>query len=118
MTLFEEISEFALSLPGAYMTEQWMGAHVFKISDDKMFCVLRPGKHNMLIKLGSVESRALLVEAGVAEIHTHMKRGSWADLLTDKIDKGDVLERLEQSYALIRFGLTKARQAALPPYSK
>jgi predicted DNA-binding protein (MmcQ/YjbR family) len=116
MALFDAISDFALSLPGAYMTEQWMGSHVFKISDDKMFCVLRPGRPNMLIKLGSLESRELLIEAGVAEIHTHMKRGNWADLLTDRLEKDDILARVEESYALVRFGLTKARQAALPPY--
>jgi len=40
------ITEHALALAGTYMTEQWSGAHVFKVgskADFKMFAILRPG---------------------------------------------------------------------------
>ena len=118
MSLNDELSDYALSLPGAYMTEQWQGAHVFKISDDKMFAILRPDSPKILVKLPDIEVRAMLVEAGVAEIHSHLKRGSWANLLTGKLDLEDILARLTISYELVRTGLSKSRQAALPPYPK
>ena len=86
------------------MTEQWGGAHVFKVgtkADFKMFAILRPGAGRLTVKAPDSEIRSMLIEVGVAEAHSHLPRGNWMVLLLDKLDKEDVLERLETSYKLV-----------------
>ena len=92
------------------MTEQWQGAHVFKVgtkADFKMFAILRPGANRLTIKAPDAEIRSMLIEVGVAESHTHLPRGNWMVLLLDKLEPEDVLERLEASYRLIFPALPK-----------
>ena len=102
------ITEHALALAGVYMTEQWGGAHVFKVgtqADFKMFAILRPGAGNnegrLTVKAPDAEIRAMLIEVGVAEAHSHLPRGNWMVLRLDKLEAEDVLERLEVSYRLV-----------------
>ena len=98
------ITEKALSFQGSYMTEQWGGAHVFKVGtrvDFKMFAILRPGESRLTVKVQDEEIRSMLIEVGVAQAHSHLKRGNWVVLLLDKLETEDVLERLKASYDLI-----------------
>jgi len=98
------ITDRALALPAVYMTEQWGGSHVFKVgtqADFKMFAILLPGKSRLTVKAADAEIRAMLIEVGVAEAHTHLPRGNWMVLRLDKLEPADVLERLEASYSLI-----------------
>jgi len=98
------ITEHALALSAVYMTEQWGGAHVFKVgtqADFKMFAILRPGGNRLTVKAPNAEIRAMLIEVGVAEAHSHLPRGNWMVLLMDKLEAEDVLERLNASYNLI-----------------
>ena len=104
------ITDHALSLPGAYMTEQWMGAHVFKVGTPdtfKMFAILRPGAARVTVKAPSPETYKMLLEVGVAEQHSHLKRGNWVELLTDKLESDDVLDRVRDSYDTVFPGLPK-----------
>ena len=104
------ITEHALAMLSVYMTEQWGGAHVFKVgtqADFKMFAILRPGKDRLTVKAPNAEIRSMLIEVGVAEAHSHLPRGNWMVLRLDKLEQGDVLERLEASYALIFPNLPK-----------
>jgi len=97
----EQISKFALSLPGAYMTEQWMAAHVFKIGTAdtfKMFAILRPGDGRLTVKAPTTETYTMLIEVGVAKQHSHLKRGNWMELQLGALESEDVLERLRDSY--------------------
>jgi len=97
------ITDHALALSGTYMTEQWGGAHVFKVgtqADFKMFAILRPGAGRLTVKAPDAEIRTMLIEVGVAEAHSHLPRGNWMVLLLDKLEE-DVLERLNASYNLI-----------------
>jgi len=98
------ITEKALSLPSVFMTEQWRGAHVFKVgttSDFKMFAILLPGAARLTVKAPNPEIRSMLFEAGVAEAHSHLPRGHWMVLLLDRLEEEDVLERLCASYETV-----------------
>ena len=98
------ITDHALALLGTYMTEQWGGAHVFKVgtqADFKMFAILRPGAGRLTVKAPDAEIRTMLIEVGVAEAHSHLPRGNWMVLRLHKLEQADILERLEASYSLI-----------------
>ena len=98
------ITETALSLPATYMTEQWGGAHVFKVgtkADFKMFAILRQGGGRLTVKAPDSEIRSMLIDVGVAQAHSHMPRGNWMVLLLDKLEADDVLERLKASYDIV-----------------
>jgi len=104
------ISEHALSRAATYMTEQWMGAHVFKVGtrdDFKMFAILRPGHNRLAVKAPNADICHLLFEAGVAEAHSHLKRGNWMVLHTDKLESEDVCERIDASYDAVFPSLPK-----------
>ena len=113
------ITKYALGLPSAYMTEQWGGAHVFKVgtkADFKMFAILSPGQGRLTVKAPDPEIRAMLIEAGVAEAHSHMPRGNWMVLLIGKLDSGDALDRMRVSYDLVFPNLPKrVRDVICPP---
>ncbi|WP_298913831.1 MmcQ/YjbR family DNA-binding protein [uncultured Algimonas sp.] len=106
-----DIHMAATALPCVFMTEQWMGSHVYKIGDPetfKMFAILNPGKSQLTIKTPDRETANVLIEAGVAQRHTHMPRGSWVMLLPDRLERDDVEERLATSHSLCAASLTKA----------
>ncbi len=110
------ITTEALALPGAYMTEQWGGAHVFKVGTQtkfKMFAILRPGANRLTVKAPDAEIRAMLFEVGVAEAHSHLKRGNWMVLLLDRLDQDDVIERMEASYNTVFTALPKSVREGL-----
>ena len=112
----EILTEKALALPGVYKTEQWGGAHVFKIgtaADFKMFAILRPGANRLTVKAASAESRAMLIEVGVAEAHAHLPRGNWMVLLLGRLEQEDAIERLEASYIAVFPGLPKRVRESL-----
>jgi predicted DNA-binding protein (MmcQ/YjbR family) len=111
-----KLTKIALAFPGTYMTEQWGGAHVFKVGMQthfKMFAILRPGANRLTVKAPNAEIRAMLFEVGVAEAHSHMPRGNWMVLLLDKLDLEDVSERMRTSYDLVSSNLPKRVREAL-----
>jgi len=112
----EILTKAALALPGTYMTEQWGGAHVFKVGtrdDFKMFAIMRPGKNRLTVKAPNAEIRAMLIEVGVAEAHSHLPRGNWMVLHMDKLQEDDVKERLKSSYSTVIPSLPKRVRTAL-----
>jgi len=113
------ITKNALALPSAYMTEQWGGAHVFKVgteADFKMFAILSPGQGRLTVKAPNAEIRSMLMEVGVAEPHSHMPRGNWLVLLLKKLEVDDVLDRMQASYTLVFPNLPKrVRDVVSPP---
>ena len=112
------ITQHALALSSVYMTEQWGGAHVFKVgtqTDFKMFAILRPGGDRLTVKAPDAEIRAMLIDVGVAEAHSHLPRGNWMVLLLDKLEQADVLERLSASYSLIFPSLPKRVREDISP---
>ena len=112
----EILTKKALCLPGTYMTEQWGGAHVFKVgtkADFKMFAILRPGRNRLTVKAPNAEIRTMLIEVGVAEAHSHLPRGNWMVLLLGNLEVDDVIERLESSYNTVFPSLPRRVRASL-----
>jgi predicted DNA-binding protein (MmcQ/YjbR family) len=112
----EIITDHALSRPGTFMTEQWRGAHVFKVGTRdtfKMFAILRPGAGEVTVKASSPEVRQLLIEVGVGRAHSHLPRGNWIVLLTDRLESDDVCERITASYTQVLAALPKRISASL-----
>ena len=110
------ITETALSFPAAYMTEQWGGAHVFKVGtkdDFKMFAILRPGAGRLTVKAPMQKSTSMLIEVGVAEAHSHLPRGNWMVLRLEKLESDDVSERLKTSYDIVFPNLPKRVREAI-----
>ena len=110
------LTKKALALRGTYMTVQWGGAHVFKVgtqTDFKMFAILRPGENRLTVKAPNAEIRAMLIEVGVAEAHSHLPRGNWMVLLLDNLKADDVIERLESSYNTVFPSLSRRVRASL-----
>ncbi|GLQ19556.1 MmcQ/YjbR family DNA-binding protein [Algimonas porphyrae] len=106
-----DIDRFAMTLKSVFMTEQWMGSHVYKVGDTdtfKMFAILNPGKQQLTVKTASRDMADMLIAAGVAQRHTHMPRGSWVMLLLDKLEAEDVRDRIADSYDLVVQALTKS----------
>ncbi|WP_427451059.1 MmcQ/YjbR family DNA-binding protein [Litorimonas sp. WD9-15] len=110
------ISQYARSLPGGFMTEQWRGAHVFKVGTPdsfKMFAILRPGDDRLTVKAPTPETYAMLIEVGVARQPCHLKRGNWMELQLGTLESDDVLERLRDSYDTVFPTLPKRVREAL-----
>jgi len=112
----EILTETALNLPSTFMTEQWGGAHVFKLgtrAEFKMFAILQPGKNRLTVKGSNADIRSMLIEVGVAEAHSHLPRGNWMVLRLDRLDVEDVSERLKMSYSVVFESLPKRLRIAI-----
>ena len=112
------LTEAALNLPSCFMTEQWGGAHVFKVgtrADFKMFAILRPGENRLTVKAPNPSIRAMLIEVGAAEAHSHLPRGNWMVLRLEKLDIDDVVERLNASFQMVFQGLPKRVRQLIGP---
>lgn len=66
------------------------------------------------VKTDSVETAEMLIAADAAERAPYFHR-SWVRLPLDA-HEGELRLRIERSYRLIRAGLPKKTQAALPPH--
>jgi len=102
----EILTKKALALPGVYMTEGTQ-------ADFKMFAILQPGENRFTVKAPKAEIRAMLIDVGVAQAHSHLPRGNWMVLLLDKLDEEDVLERLKASYNAVFPNLPKRVKVSL-----
>jgi predicted DNA-binding protein (MmcQ/YjbR family) len=112
-TTDEQAHAAAIALTSAFMTEQWMGSHVYKVGDAdrfKMFAILNPGKSRLTVKTASPETADLLIQAGVAERNAHMPRAGWVMLKLDHLPIDDVEERLAISHSLTSATLPKVFQ--------
>ena len=106
-----DVHDYAMTQRCTFMTEQWMGSHVYKVGDPdtfKMFAILNPGKGQLTVKTANREVADMLIAAGVGRRHTHMPRGSWVMLLLDQLEADDVRERIADSHALVVKAMTKA----------
>ncbi|MGI3168222.1 MmcQ/YjbR family DNA-binding protein [Pseudooceanicola sp. C21-150M6] len=101
------------TLPGAELTDPWGGGHdVWKVGG-KMFAVMGTEYDGVSVKTSDPEFARMMIEAGDARRASHM-HASWVFLPWGTLD--DLLrDRLIISYDIIRAGLTKKAQAALPP---
>jgi predicted DNA-binding protein (MmcQ/YjbR family) len=93
-----------MALTPAFMTEQWMGSHVYKVGDPerfKMFAILSPGQAKLTVKTASPDIADMLIHAEVAEKNAHLPRGGWVTLRLDRLPPDDVQDRLATSHRLV-----------------
>lgn len=79
-----------------------------------MFASIGAVTPGVAVKTDSVESAALLIEMGVGTKAPYFHR-SWV-LLPWDMDQDELRERIHRSYSLVRSGLSKKLQAALPEF--
>lgn len=104
----------ALSLPGAECVEQWGDDQVYKISG-KMFAVTDAAFTKISFKC-SDEAFYLLIDSGAAIPAPYLARAKWVRVEADGLPDAELCGRIRLAYAIVRSGLTKKVQAALPPF--
>jgi predicted DNA-binding protein (MmcQ/YjbR family) len=113
---FEDFEAFCLSLPGATLSVQWGGAHVFKVGG-KVFAIAGEGADPLagayVFKTSDL-SFEILVESGAAVRAPYLPRGGWLALTArDVLPALDLEAYLTQSHALVASGLPKALRKSL-----
>lgn len=107
------VTEICQTLPGAEVSDPWDGGHdAWKVAG-KMFATIGAKGDGVSVKTPDVETATMLIEAGVGEKAPYFHR-SWIRLPWT-CPQDEMRHRIEQSYDLIRAGLTKKLQKSLPP---
>ena len=110
----DTINAICRTFPGAEVSDPWGGGHdAWKIGG-KMFACIGAVMPGVSVKTGSVETAAMLIEAGVGVKAPYFHR-SWINLPW-KTPEDELRHRLTQSYRLVRAGLSKKAQAVLAPF--
>ncbi len=101
------------ALPGAEKSDPWGGGHdAWKIGG-KMFACIGSVTPGIAVKTPDIETAEMLIEAGVGVKAPYFHK-SWV-LLPEDCPVDELRHRLGVSYDIVRAGLTKKAQAALPP---
>ncbi|MGR3484372.1 MAG: MmcQ/YjbR family DNA-binding protein [Paracoccaceae bacterium] len=66
-----------------------------------------------VVRVTDKDTAQMLIDAGAAHKPAYF-RGAWVGLTLADLDPDEARHRIDQSYATIRGGLTKAAQAELP----
>ena len=107
------IDDICSELPGAEKSDPWGGGHdAWKIGG-KMFACIGSMTPGIAVKTPDIETAEMLIEAGVGVKAPYFHK-SWV-LLPEDCAKDELRHRLGVSYDIVRNGLTKKVQAALPP---
>lgn len=108
----KRVNAICEGLPGAEVSDPWGGGHdAWKIGG-KMFACIGAVTPGVSVKTPDIETAEMLIEAGVGRKAPYFHR-SWL-LLPDDTTEDELRHRLLTSYDLVRAGLTKKAQAALP----
>jgi len=109
----ESVNRICAALPGAELSDPWGGGHdAWKIGG-KMFACIGAVMPGVSVKTDSVETAELLIAAGIGVRAPYFHR-SWVNLPWGT-DEAELQHRLHGAYRIVRAGLTKKLQAALPP---
>ncbi|MGV6846762.1 MAG: MmcQ/YjbR family DNA-binding protein [Marinibacterium sp.] len=107
------INAICAALPGAEHADPWGGGHdAWKIGG-KMFACIGTAGTGVSVKTESIETAQMLIDTGIGEKAPYFHR-SWIHLPLEA-DPDELAHRLTMSYAIVRAGLPKKVQAALPP---
>ena len=79
----------------------------------KVFALIGVTGSHVSVKTDSTETAAFLIETGVAERAAYL-HASWVAMPMDAAPD-ELAHRIRHSYRLVRGGLTRKAQAALPP---
>ena len=111
----ELVNEMCAAQPGALWSDPWGGGHDCWKVGGKIFALVGAQGLHVSVKTDSLETAAFLIETGVAERAPYLHR-SWVALPLDSAPD-ELAHRVRHSYRLVRSGLAKKAQAALPPLS-
>ena len=103
-----------LSLPGAECVEQWGDDQVYKIAG-KMFAATDKAVTKISFKC-SDEAFHVLTESGAAQPAPYLARAKWVQVTPKALPDAELRQRITQAYTIVRSGLTRKAQAALPPF--
>ncbi|MCK0148658.1 MmcQ/YjbR family DNA-binding protein [Marivita sp. S6314] len=107
------VNAICATFPGADLSDPWGGGHDAWKVGGKMFACIGMADDGVSVKTPSIEDAALLIDLGVGEKAPYFHR-SWVRLPWGT-DENELRHRLRESYRIVRSGLTKKAQAALPP---
>lgn len=112
MTDRARINEICSAMPGAEWSSPFGPGHDCWKVGEKIFALMGSMDHGLSVKTDSVETAQMLIDAGVGEKAPYLHR-SWVRLPPGTAED-EIRHRIETSYDIIRAGLTKKAQAALP----
>ncbi len=112
----EIVNRICETFPGAEVSDPWGGGHDAWKVGGKMFACIGTADDGVSVKTPDIETAQMLIEAGAAVKAPYFHR-SWVRIPWGTADESDLRHRLEQSYDIMRSGLTKKVQATLPPRS-
>ncbi|WBU54226.1 MmcQ/YjbR family DNA-binding protein [Paracoccus sp. SCSIO 75233] len=112
----KQVNELCATYPGAEHSDPWGGGHDCWKVGDKIFALIGMKEDRVSVKCDSIDTAAMLIDAGVAAKAPYMHR-SWVALPCDA-DRDELEHRISQSYRLIRKSLTKKAQAELAPFDE
>jgi predicted DNA-binding protein (MmcQ/YjbR family) len=107
------VNRICATFPGAEVSDPWGGGHDAWKVGGKLFACIGAIQTGVSVKTDSIETAQMLIDAGVGSKAPYFHR-SWVYLPAD-CPKDELRHRLETSYRIVRAGLTKKAQAALPP---
>lgn len=112
MELRDRVNAIAAPLPGAELTHPFDGNHDAWKVGGKMFTCIGSMNTGVSVKTADIDTAQMLIEAGVAEKAPYFHR-SWVHL-PHSVAEDELRHRVETSYDIVRSGLSKKAQAALP----
>ncbi|MEO0991085.1 MAG: MmcQ/YjbR family DNA-binding protein [Pseudomonadota bacterium] len=107
------VDAICAALPGAEKSDPWGGGHDAWKVGGKMFACIGSVDPGISVKTPDIETAEMLIEAGVGTKARYFHK-SWIRL-PENTAESELRHRLEISYDIVRAGLTKKAQAALPP---
>ena len=108
------VNAFASTLPGASLEHPFDEGHDAWKVGGKMFTCIGARQTGVSVKTPDVETAGLMIDSGTAQRAPYF-HPSWVHLGPD-IDDDLLRKAIDRSYAIVRGGLTKKAQAALPPF--
>ncbi|MFK7879517.1 MmcQ/YjbR family DNA-binding protein [Roseobacter sp.] len=112
MSLRKRVEAVCATLPGSEKSDPWGGGHDAWKVGGKMYACIGAKLPGVSVKTADIETAALLIDAGVGIKAPYFHR-SWINL-PEQTDDSELRHRLVTSYDIVRAGLTKKAQAALP----
>jgi predicted DNA-binding protein (MmcQ/YjbR family) len=113
MTFRDRVNAIAGALPGAELTHPFDGGHDAWKVGGKMFTCIGAVIPGVAVKTPDIETARMLIDAGAAARAPYFHR-SWVQVPEDAPDDA-LAHPIHVSYDIVRAGLTKRVQAALPP---
>ena len=111
----EIVNALCATLPGAEVSDPWGGGHDAWKVGGKMFACIGAITPGVSVKTDGIETAEMLIAAGIGTRAPYFHR-SWLHLPWDT-EPDELAHRLRASYRIVRGGLPKKVQAALPPFA-